>query len=178
MKRILILAALAFSLSGCFVIVPDRPTTTVRPTPTPTTPVFTNTNPRPVVTNIIQDFQPDRGTGATYRIGDRVFFRLTSARAGFVTLVIYNEGVWQPDEIQSIPVRVGLNLIPNSNELQAAEPIGTSRIRAFFTPQASAGTSFSGGTGQVYIEDASNSFLNRYPAEARDLKDTYLFVTR
>jgi hypothetical protein len=181
-KRILILAALAFSLSGCFVIVPDRPSTpttnVTRPTPAPSTPVFTNTNPRPVVTNIIQDFQSARGNGASYRIGEVVTFRLTSARAGFVTLVFYNDGSLPDYEIRNIPVQAGLNLMPNTNEVVAAEPTGITRVRAFFTPQANTSVSFLRGSGVSFLEDTTNAYLSPYPVELRDVKDTFVVVTR
>ena len=178
-KRIFILAALAFSLSGCFIVVPDRPTTTVvRPTPTPTTPVFTNTNPRPVVSNIIQDFQPTRGNGASYRVGESIVFRLSVNRPGFVTLVFYNDGSLPDYEIRNIAVQTGLNLIPNSNEVVASEPTGVTRARAFFTPQPNTNVSFLRGSGVSFFEDTSNAYLSPYPVELRDLKDTFVVVTR
>ena len=176
MKRILILAALAFSLSGCFIVVPDdRPTVT---RPTPTTPVFTNTNPRPVVSNIIQDFQSARGNGASYRVGEVITFRLTSARAGFVTLVFYNDGSLPDYEIRNIPIQAGLNLMPNTNEVVASEPTGVTRVRAFFTPQPNTSVSFLRGSGISFFEDTSNAYLSPYPVELRDLKDTFVVVTR
>ncbi len=176
-KRILILAALAFSLSGCFIVVPDdRPTTVTRPTPT--TPVFTNTNPRPVVSNIIQDFQPTRGNGASYRVGESIVFRLSVNRPGFVTLVFYNDGSLPDYEIRNIAVQTGLNLIPNSNEVVASEPTGVTRARAFFTPQPNTNVSFLRGSGVSFFEDTSNAYLSPYPVELRDLKDTFVVVTR
>jgi hypothetical protein len=177
-KRILFLAALAFSLSGCFIIVPDRPSTVVQPQPTTTRPVVVTTNPRPVVSNIIQDFQPTRGNGGSYRVGESIVFRLTVNRPGFVTLVFYNDGSLPDYEIRNIAVDTGLNLIPNSNEVVASEPIGVTRTRAFFTPQPNTNVSFLRGSGVSFFEDTSNAFLSPYPVELRDVKDTFVVVTR
>ncbi len=182
MKRILISAALALSLSGCIIVVPeDRPTTTVRPTPAPTStfqPITTTTPTRPVVSSIIQDFQSDRGEGGSYRIGESIFFRMTVARAGFVTLVFYNDGALPDYEVRNIAVQPGINLIPNNNTLIAAEPLGITRTRAFFTPQQNSNVSFLNGSGVSFLEDTTNAFLSGYPVELRDVKDTFVIVTR
>ncbi len=179
MKRILAVAALALSLSSCFPVFVERPTTTVRPNPVVTNPrpvVVVNT--RPVVTNIIRDFQPDRGNGGSYRVGESIFFRLTSARSGFVTMVFYNDGALPDFEIRNIAVQAGLNLIPNSNTVVAAEPVGINRVRAFYTPQPNTKVSFLNGSGISFLEDTTNDFLNFYPVELRDVKDTFVVVTR
>lgn len=183
MKRILAIVAFALSLSSCFPVFVERPNTTVRPNPAPVT---TNPNPRPVVvvntrpvvTNIIRDFQPDRGNGGSYRVGESIFFRLTSARSGFVTMVFYNDGALPDFEIRNIAVQAGLNLIPNNNTVVAAEPVGINRVRAFYTPQPNTNVSFLNGSGISFFEDTTNVFLNFYPVELRDVKDTFVFVTR
>lgn len=184
MKRILALAALSLSLSGCFFIVAD-PTPTTRPVQsTSTVGVFQPTNPRPVVTqrppvtSIIRDFQSDRGNGASYRIGEGVFFRMTVARGGFITLVFYNDGSLPDYEIRNIAVQAGLNLIPNTNEVVASAPTGITRVRAFFTTQSSSNVSFLNGSGISFLEDTTNNWLNQYPVEVRDVRDTFVVVTR
>ena len=37
---------------------------------------------------VIQSFEPDRGPGAAYRVGEEIRFLLELARAGYVTLVV------------------------------------------------------------------------------------------
>jgi hypothetical protein len=181
-KKILILAALAATLSSCIVVVPDRPSstyepiTTTTPAPAPSRPVVVNT--RPSVANIIQDFQPTRGNGASYRVGESIVFRATMARAGFVTLVFYNDGALPDFEIRNIAVQPGVNLMPNSNSAVAAEPTGITRVRAFYTPQPNGNISFVGGRGVSFLEDTTNNWLNAYPPELRDVKDTFVVVTR
>jgi hypothetical protein len=173
-KKILALAALALSFSSCIVVVPDRPD----PTPTTTTRPVVVTNTRPSVANIIQDFQPTRGNGSSYRIGESITFRMNVARAGFVTLVFYNDGALPDFEIRNIAVQAGINLMPNSNTAVAAEPTGITRVRAFYTPQPNSNISFLNGRGVSYLEDTTNNWLNSYPPELRDVKDTFVVVVR
>jgi hypothetical protein len=158
------------------VVVPDRPEP-VTTTTTTTRPVVVTTT-RPTVANIIQDFQPTRGNGGSYRIGESIVFRMTVARAGFVTLVFYNDGALPDFEIRNIAVQPGINLMPNGNTAVAAEPTGITRVRAFYTPQPNSNISFLGGRGISYLEDTTNTWLNSYPAELRDVKDTFVVVTR
>ncbi|MFN3266622.1 MAG: hypothetical protein ACK41E_07260 [Deinococcales bacterium] len=171
MKRILAFAALVLSLSSCIVVVPEN-----NP---PARPVVVNTAPtRPSVANIIQDFQPTRGNGAVYRVGESITLRMTLARAGFVTLVFYNDGALPDYEIRNIAVQAGVNLMPNNNTLVAAEPVGITRVRAFYTPQPNSTISFLNGRGVSFLEDTTNTWLNAYPPELRDVKDAFIRVSR
>lgn len=188
MKRILALAALAFGLSGCFVVVPSRPTQTTQPVqtitpvnsaPTPVQPVFTNTNPRPINQSLIQEFQSERGNGGRYRVGESVAFRVRVSVNGYITLMIYNEDQWDPTPLYNIPVRAGqLNLVPPLGTISAAEPVGTTRVRAFFTPQPTGSNFFVGVNGVAQLQGLSISFTNSYPADTCDFEDTFVVVVR
>ena len=175
------MAALALSLSSCFPIFVERQTDTVRPTP-----VTTNPNPRPVVVSgpiarsgIIQEFQSSRGNGGTYRVGEDVFFRLVVKQSGYVTLVIYNENDWQPIQLPSVFVQANvLNLVPSPGTVSAAEPLGVTRVRAFFTPQSGGSFSFSATYSAGNFQASSLTYLNPYPSNNRDYEDTFVFVTR
>ncbi len=185
MKRIFAMSALALSLSGCFFVVPDRSstpeyrpiTTTPAPNPAPN-PGPVAVSPRPVTANIIQDFQPTRGNGGAYRVGESVVFRAAVNRPGFMTLVFYNDGALPDYEVRNIAVQPGLNLIPNTNVVVAAEPTGVTRVRGFFTPQPNNAVSFLNGSGVSFLENTSNTYLSGYPVELRDIADTFLVVTR
>ena len=80
MKRILILAALALSFTSCFYVVrpvnADGSVTSTEPAPQPSTQsgasVTVTISFGVQVGNVIQDFQPTRGNGATYGIGEPV----------------------------------------------------------------------------------------------------------
>jgi hypothetical protein len=95
-----------------------------------------------------------------------------------VTLVFYNDGALPDFEIRNIAVQPGINLMPNSNSAVAAEPTGITRVRAFYTPQPNGNISFVGGRGVSFLEDTTNSWLNAYPPELRDVKDTFVVVVR
>ena len=158
MKRILILAALALSFTSCFYVVrpvnADGSVTSTEPAPQPSTQsgasVTVTISFGVQVGNVIQDFQPTRGNGATYGIGEPVSLSLTSRENGYVTLVIYN---------------------PFQTRLSA----GTTRFRAFFTPQPS-NVSFLGGFGERYLETQTFAYLQPYPVQSRDVKEAFLFV--
>ena len=129
------------------------------------------------VSDIIAVFEPTRGAGTTYYVGDPVQFRLDSRQRGYVTLVI-----WNPDgrldsgsQLANIPVDVGTNYIPRSINLSAAPPAGRSYVRAYFTSAPSSYT----WSGSVTL-DAWNSrgtiFYHDVPQSARDIAQTSLYV--
>jgi len=183
MKRILILAALALSFTSCFYVVrpvnADGSVTSTEPAPQPSTQsgasVTVTISFGVQVGNVIQDFQPTRGNGATYGIGEPVSLSLTSRENGYVTLVIYNPFDYRNAEIRNIPVSRGQNIIPRNVPLSAAAPAGTTRFRAFFTPQPS-NVSFLGGFGERYLETQTFAYLEPYPVQSRDVKEAFLFV--
>ena len=153
MKRILILAALALSFTSCFYVV--RPVNSdgsvTEPTPQPSTSsgasVTVTISFGVQVGNVIQNFQPNKGNGATYAIGEQISLSLNSRENGYVTLVIYNPFDYRNSEIRNIPVSRGVNIIPRNVGLTASAPTGTTRFRAFFTPQPS-NVSFLNGSGE------------------------------
>ncbi len=174
MKKILALLAVALTFSSCVYRVtrnPDGTTTT-----TSNTSVSVSVSFGVQVSNIIQDFQPNKGAGATYVIGEPVSLRLTSRESGYVTLVIYNPGNYRNTEIRNIPVQRGTNFIPNGVSLSASPPAGVTRFRAFFTPEPNDNVRFSNGTSETYLDTQTSAYLNGYPVQLRDVKETFLYV--
>ncbi len=176
MKRILALGLLALSFSSCVVTVPSRNTGTV--TGGGSASVSYTVSFGVQVGDVIADFQPNRGNGGRYRIGEDITLRLTSRESGFVTLVIYNPAEYRNAEIRNIPVQRGINIIPNQNRLTASEPAGVTRFRAFFTPQPNDNVSFLRGNGESYLETSTAAYLNPYPVQLRDVKETFVVVNR
>lgn len=87
--------------------------------------------------NVIVDFQPTRGAGATYRVGDRIEFRIRTTQSGYVTLsamdpdgrvYVFARNIYVPAHrtviLPTADMRVSFN---------AAPPRGLHRIRASFT---------------------------------------------
>jgi opacity protein-like surface antigen len=179
MKRFLALGLLALSFSSCVVTVPSRNTGNATGTTGGGSATISYSVSFGVqVGDVIADFQPNRGGGGRYRIGENISLRLTSRENGFVTLVIYNPGDYRNAEIRNIPVQRGVNSIPNQNTLTASEPTGVTRFRAFFTPQPNDNVSFLRGYGESYLETSTAAYLNPYPVQLRDVKETFVVVSR
>jgi hypothetical protein len=176
MKRLLALLALAVVFTSCIYTVRRNPDGSTTTTQTGGASVSVSISFGVRVTNIIQDFQPDRGTGSTYRVGDPVTLRLVSREAGYVTLVIYNPFNYRNTEIRNIPVQRGTNIIPRQNALTASLPTGVTRFRAFFTPEPNNSVSFTNGASEQYLDSQTSAYLSPYPVELRDVRETFLNV--
>ncbi len=188
MKRIFLLAGLALAFSSCFPVY-----RTVRPEPI-------NPQPQPIqqpapvvsggitiyisagiqVSRIIGDFQPTKGTGATYINGERLVLRADVAYPGYMTLLIYNPQQYDNSVLTNIPVQAGLNLIsqlPNgAGELGVAPPFGVTRIRAIFTPRPIAQGSYRWVSAQS-LNNLTAQLLNPYDVGQRDFAETYVNVS-
>ncbi len=171
--------ALALAFTSCVYVVRRTDEPQPQPQPQPTTTVSGSVTVSISfgvrVGNVITDFRPTRGNGATYNIGEQIQLSLTSRQNGYVTLVIYNPFDYRNSEIRNIPVQRGTNIIPREFALTASAPAGTTRFRAFFTPQPS-NVSFLGGFGERYLETQTAAYLEPYPVESRDVKEAFLFV--
>ena len=88
--------------------------------------------------DVITEFEPDRGDGARYSIGDDISFRVRTTRDGYLTLTSLNPDGSIDVFGRNIFVRGGrTNLIPGADSRVVYEiggPSGTHRVRASFTP--------------------------------------------
>ncbi len=193
MKRILLLAGLALAFSSCFPVY-----RTTRPEPvnnggfTPVSPAPQPVQPAPVVSNgiviyisagiqvsrIIGDFQPTKGTGATYINGERLVLRADVAYPGYMTLLIYNPQQFDNSILTNIPVQAGLNLISQipGGELIVSPPFGVSRIRAIFTPRPIPQGSYRWVSAQS-LNNLTAQLLNPFDIGDRDFAETYVNVS-
>ena len=175
MKRLLILMAFALSLTSCIYTVRRNPDGSTTTTQTGGASVSVSVSFGVQVGNVIQSFQPTKGNGATYFVGEQVSLSFNSRENGYVTLVIYNPGSFRNSQISNIPVGRGTNIIPRDFALTASLPTGVTRFRAFFTPQPSS-VSFLNGSGEQYLESQTAAYLDPYPVALRDVKEAYLIV--
>lgn len=171
MKKLwLVIPALVIALASCRVIIggdDSASTTTVEGG------VYIQFGV-PVV-NLISEFQPDRGQGGNYAIGERISLRVGVRRSGYITLVIYDpEGTVQL--LGSEPVSAGVNIVPTRYALIAGAPHGRSFIRAFFssTPRV---YDYQGRGYSTSVWDRDTAqFLRSLPEDSRDVRQTYLDV--
>jgi hypothetical protein len=161
---------LAAALSACTITF--EPMLEVRPEPRPT---IRLTAPR------IDRFEPDRGVGETYRIGEPIGFRVRANADGYVTLTAIDPDGSVYVFARNIPVRAGhTELITGIGPRQrfvVDPPLGLHRVRAAFTPERTE-------ERIVYIGIVGyDRWLNQISLELRlfdafDQRETNFFVSR
>jgi hypothetical protein len=189
MKRLFLLAGLSLMFSSCFPVYRSGPA----PRPINSNPQPISPAPQPIVSGsvtiyvsagiqvsrIISDFQPTKGTGASYISGERLVLRADVAYPGYMTLLIYNPQQYDNSVLTNIPVQAGLNLISRdstgTNELTIAPPYGTTRIRAIFTPYPINNGSYRWVSASS-LNQLTAQLLNPYEIGQRDFAETFINV--
>ena len=124
--RALAALALVFSLTACTVMVEPWPSGWTL-SATATTRVAA-----------IQEFRPDRGSGAAYRIGDSISFRIRTSEDGYVTLTAIDPDGSVYVFARNVPVRGGrlefIDGVGPRRLFRVDPPVGEHVIRAHFTP--------------------------------------------
>lgn len=157
---------LAVSLTACTVYV--------RPGP----PV-----PGPIgvpLDNVITSFQPTRGPGAVYYLGENIQFRIRTNQSGYVTL-----SAMDPDGRVYVLARniyvpaYRTTIIPTPDmrvTFSAAPPTGFHRVRASFTssPTSPGEVRYQGRYGASAWSSAIDRDIEGFPV--RDVADTSLTI--
>jgi hypothetical protein len=119
-------------------------------------------------------FEPDRGAGATYFLGEEVRFLLTLAEPGWVSLVVQD-----PDgytyELDRFYLEGGTHVLPpGPYRYTTAPPPGLHRVRAVYTESPPAGVRLQG----VYTNwDARlRVYLEASGARRYDVAETHFYV--
>ena len=90
------------------------------------------------VSDVIQVFEPTRGAGATYFVGDEVSFRVRTDRDGYITLTALDPNGRVQTFSRDVYVRGGEStVIPSRSDpfvFTVEPPRGLQRVRAAFTP--------------------------------------------
>jgi hypothetical protein len=135
--------------------------------------------------DIISNFQPDRGEGASYKVGELVKFSFTLAQSGYITLVSMDPDTTTGEVEHSIAMKAGNNFLPRVNDVNATgakaaykvfPPTGRQRVILLFTDTPVAKTiRFEGKLDQ----DALNTKINAYfgQAKTRDVAESSIEVT-
>lgn len=164
LKKGLLLAALAAGLSAC-VPVAVGPTVTVSVGRS----------------NIITDFRPDRGEGASYRVGERVRFVFRAQQAGYLTLVSLDPDGYGSVLARNLYVPAGTTVLPRGSDgvtLDLAPPRGLQRVRAIFTTvRPTSDLVFSSGRyDRNGWNTTTDSYLRPYGERQRDVQETYFLI--
>jgi len=123
---------------------------------------------------VLLRFEPDRGAGATYFVGEEIRFFLTLDRPGWVTLVVED-----PDgrtyELDRFFLQRGTHVLPpGAYRYVLTPPRGLHRVRAVYTDREPGGVRLQG----VYTDwDARlRVYLEASGARTYHVAETYFYV--
>lgn len=131
------------------------------------------------VSPVIQVFEPTRGAGSSYNVGESISFRVLTDRTGYITLSAIDPDGSVYLLVQNIYVRGGETAIisgPDSRSIFTLQPPrGLHRVRAAFTPSAT-------GTASITYQSRGEDNWTRIvvndvrPYEVRDIVETRFFL--
>ena len=130
--------------------------------------------------DVITAFEPDRGDGASYSVGDDISFRVRTTRDGYLTLTSLNPDGSIDVFGRNIFVQGGrTNLIPSSDSrvsYQVGGPRGLNRVRASFTPRETdtERVVYRGRSGEDVWTQTIDADIRSY--EVRDVARTSFYV--
>ncbi|MDL2343424.1 DUF4384 domain-containing protein [Deinococcus sp. MIMF12] len=130
--------------------------------------------------NLIAELRPDRGEGATYRVGEEVRFRITTRTPGYLTLVALQPGGVASTLVQGVYVQAGTTVFPRPQDgvtYNVAAPRGLQRVRAIFTRvRPTTELVFSGVYTEGRWNTATTTYVQPYAAADRDVQETSLYI--
>jgi len=128
--------------------------------------------------NIIVDFRPTRGVGASYGVGEEIQFLIQTSSPGYVTLSAIDPDGSVYILSRNIVVPGGSIVLPTAEQritYNAAPPRGFHRVRASFTSTRTPETViYSGRRGDGEWSHAISIEIN--PAPLRDVRETNLII--
>jgi hypothetical protein len=131
------------------------------------------------VSPVIQVFEPTRGAGSSYSVGEAIAFRILTDRSGYVTLSAIDPDGSVYLLVQNLYVQGGQTTTisgPDSRSIFTLQPPrGLHRVRAAFTPSAT-------GTASITYQSRGEDNWTRIvvndvrPYEVRDIVETRFFL--
>jgi hypothetical protein len=134
------------------------------------------------VSDIITVFEPDRGMGATYRVGEDIGFRIRTTGDGYITLSAIDPDGSVYVFARNIFVRGNVvNFLPPANSrvrYKATPPRGFHRVRASFTPTPTNTTRirYIGRSGEDAWTQSIVAEIEPHPVDVRDIAETNLYI--
>lgn len=132
----------------------------------------------------ISSFFPTSGQGSIYHVGDAIRFRLTTSRAGYVTLVSFDPDGYSNIIAQDVWVPGGTVVFPNDlpgrpQNYTIGPPRGLQRVKAIFTgePYSSRRVEIGGHyDSQTGWDNQISIYVNGADTTARDVRETYFYI--
>lgn len=127
---------------------------------------------------VISDFVADRGEGAKYKVGERVFFSFTLKQPGYVTLVTVDPDTTTAVLEQNVQLPAGKHTFPRKSDVTAQgqatykvfPPAGFSRFRLIFTNTPASGKPFEGKLSENELNRQTQALIGS--SAVRDVAET------
>lgn len=136
-------------------------------------------SPTPIITRL----EPDRGTGASYRPGERIRFVISLTQPGYVTLVS-TEASGYSNTLGTYYLEAGTTLLPPPGQgadyylVDPSSPYGLERIRAIYTNTQPRGyLSIRGTFSNDEFNNQIRLYFERNLAQTRDVAESYFYVS-
>jgi hypothetical protein len=137
---------------------------------------------------VIRDFKPDKGESARYNVGAQVSFTYNLERAGFITLVAYDDDGRTYDIERSVNTRAGTQTLPRAEDTTSTggkaayivdPPTGPQRVFLIYTDRASPATSrISGNFKAADLSKVIRAYINASGATVYDVAETRFEVVQ
>ncbi len=127
---------------------------------------------------IITRFEPDRGAGASYRVGESVRFVVSLTRPGYLTLVgLDPDGVAY--EFDRLYLNPGTHLLsgPPGYRYELRPPLGLQRVRAIYTDTPyPTGLVFRGTHTLQGWDQQTSIYIQQSGSRMRDVAETFFYI--
>ncbi|WP_457638194.1 DUF4384 domain-containing protein [Oceanithermus sp.] len=166
MKKILASLALLGLLSACtLTIYPDD--------------VSLRVSFDVALSNVITRFEPDRGQGSTYYVGDEVRFIITLSQPGYITLVATDPDGRTYEFEHGVYLEAGTHILPlpqMRHRYVVDYPTGKQIVRAIYTDSHPTAASFQGVYTREQFDERLRLYFNESYTETRDVAETYFYI--
>mgnify|MGYP000418243297 CR=1 FL=1 len=131
------------------------------------------------VNDVIRVFEPTRGSGSVYLVGDLISFRVLTNRDGYITMTVLSPSGNVETFARNIYVRGGqVNVISGPDDasvFQLVPPRGLHRVRASFTPARTSGSViYRNSNGEGQWTESIVTEVRDY--DVRDIAETRFFI--
>lgn len=131
------------------------------------------------VSDVLRVFEPARGTGSTYYVGENVSFRILTTRDGYLTLTALDPDGRVYTFARNLYVRGGQTTVisgpDDSSVFSLVPPRGLQRVRAAFTPGRTSGRiSYSGNSNEGRWTQSIITEVRDY--DVRDIAETHFYI--
>ena len=137
---------------------------------------------------VIRSFVPDKGENAPYPVGQQVSFSYTLERAGFITLVAFDDDGRTYDIERSVATKAGAQSLPRADDQTSTggkaayivdPPLGPQRVFLIYTDRAApTGTRISGNFAAADLPKIIKSYISATGSSVYDVSETRFQVVK